>query len=167
MNIADKILTLYCYNKEPIELDELLDNSLNLYFDDTLQDMYPHKKKSYTLAIFLRDIDSILQKQNNKSHIFCCFPKKNKSLSLLEINLMVHEFIYTYKLPIFIDEILQLYRNKNTLEIDEIKKNQRSYDLFLLLKYIGNHDKCDKIKDMSRDDKLNLIKKIIQDIIII
>jgi len=126
--------------------------------------IYPYLKKFIHIST-----DEVYGGNNNKivTEEDKFNPTNPYSGSKAAIENIINSYIYTYKLPIFIDEILQLYRNKNTLEIDEIKKNQRSYDLFLLLKYIGNHNKCDKIKDMSRDDKLNLIKKIIQDIIII
>lgn len=168
MNIADDIINLYCHNKSSDELDELLNSSLNMYFDDDLQDMYPHKKKSYIIALFLRDIEIILQNQQKKSSLFSCFHKKKKKpISISQIDLLVHEFIYMHRLPIFIHEILHLYRNRNILTIDKIKESYRSEDLFLFQKYIGNQNICDKVKDLSRDDKLNLIKKIIIDIEVI
>ena len=60
MNIADDIINLYCHNKLPYELDELLNSALNMYFDDDLQDMFQHKRKSYVIALFLRDIEVYL-----------------------------------------------------------------------------------------------------------
>jgi CTP synthase (UTP-ammonia lyase) len=138
--------------------------------------MYLYKKKSYVIAIFLRDIDKVLQKeQKQKSCLFCCI-KENKIIKMMRVNLLVKTFLYKHKIPNFIDELLQIYRNRNNLTIDQLKKNYRYNDLFMILKYIDNYDNYDKnnklenndrLREMTQENKLNIIKKIIKDIEII
>ena len=109
-NNSERIINLYYNNKDLIELDEILDCALELYYDETLNDMYPHKKKTYVITLFLKNIETILIKQINYKKSCFCFRKKEKKLTEEEINTLIHEFIYSHGLPIIIDELL-LFRS--------------------------------------------------------
>jgi hypothetical protein len=71
------------------------------------------------------------------------------------------------RIPIFIIELIELYRHKNLIDMDKLKENIRYNDLLLLLKY-DNIIKCNQnILAMTREDKFDLIQKLMNDIVII
>jgi len=151
-----------------IDIDTLLNKSLSLYYDDNLIDMYHHKKKSLCIALFFKDIDFVMSLKSLKlgkktCSIFGCYSKKKD----IDIDELISKYFYNNKIPNFIDEILYLYRKNDDINIDEIKKNNRIEDLFLLKKYINNVDYSDRLLNMTIEDKINLIKKIFLNIEII
>ena len=154
----DKIDKIHNY-----DIDTLLNKTLTLYYDDNLAEMYPHKKKSMSIALFFKDINKIIIPETNTISCCSCFRKKNK----INLDNVITDYFYKNKIPIIIDELLRLYRNKDNINIDELKKNTRYDDLFLLEKYINNNIYSDKLIHMTIEDKINLIKKIISEIIII
>ena len=129
-----------------------------------MNNIYLYKKKSYVITLFIKNIETIILKKQQYKKCLCFFQKK-QYIKSEQIDLIISKFIYKNKLPIFIDEILKIYRYREDLTYDQIIQSQRADDLFLLLKYEQSNIKnCDKLNALSFDDKLNLIKKIICDI---
>jgi hypothetical protein len=167
MTDTDYIINLYTKYKSKAELENLIDIVLNFYYDNILNDIYPYVKKSMVVTLFFRDIDTILIKQHykKKKKICICYSNKKENLTQEQINKYIYDFITNNKLPIFIYDILKLYRMRNIISIQEIKSNPRSPELFILIKY-EKHDIIitEKIKNMSYHEKIDILKKIIKDI---
>ena len=134
-------------------IDDILNKSLQIYNDDSLNHLYIHKKKSYVIASFLRDIHIILYNFNNNIDN--------------QIDNSIRIYLNKMRIPIFIIELLELYRHKNLIDMNKLKENIRYDDLLLLLKY-DNIIKCNQnILAMTREDKFDLIQKLMNDIVII
>jgi hypothetical protein len=161
-NIID--LYKYSINNNNYNIDDILNKSLQIYYDDSLNDLYLHKKKSYVIASFLRNIDIILYDldDNNKKDNDNDNDKKDNDKKDNEIRIYLNKM----RISIFIIEIIELYRHKNLIDMDKLKENIRYNDLLLLLKY-DNVDINQNILAMTREEKFNLIQKLINDIVII
>lgn len=146
---------------EEYDINSLLNKSLTLYYDDKLADIIPYIKKCLCIVIFFKYIDKIFY-VNSKTNSWFCIRK-----NITNTEKLISDYFYKNKIPKFIDEILYLYRNKDNINIDKIKINNRHNDLSILNKYINNDIYSDKIINMTIEDKINLIKKIISEIIII
>ncbi len=162
--LADYIIDIYTKHKDKQDIENLVNCALSLYYDDTLNEMYPYVKKSLTVTLFLKDIETILSiQQKKKKKSWMCFSNKKQNI-YEKMDEYIYDFIYKNKLPTIIYNILILYRKRNVLSLDEIKLNPKSQDLFLILKYEQQNILSDKIQTMSYDEKINLLKKIIIDI---
>lgn len=144
---------------EEYDINSLLNKSLTLYYDENLADIIPYIRKCLCVTIFFKYIDKIILPKTNSCF---CFRKNDTNIDNL-----ISDYFYKNKIPKFIDEILYLYRNKDNINIDKIKINNRHNDLSILNKYINNDIYSDKLMNMAIEDKINLIKKIISEIIII
>lgn len=163
MNNAENIIRLYMdYKKNHIDydLEDVMNKALSIYYDRELDDMYIHKKKSIVMAMFFKDIHIILQPVKKKS-LFCC--KKEK----IDIDEKIFEYFYKNKIPIFINELLYIYRNRVIMNIEEISNHLRKNDIIIFLKYEQNNNYIDLINNMNYEQKIDLIKKIIVDVIYI
>ena len=151
-----------------IDIDILLNKTLTIYYDENLADIYPHKKKSLCIAYFFKYIDNVIDNKILQKHTTCFCFRKNKHTKIdTKIDTKISKYFYNHKIPVFVDELLQLYRNKDKLNIDEIKQNNRHDDLFLLLNYENTDIFSDKIMIMTQKNKIVIIKNILLDIIII
>lgn len=162
INSAEDIIKLYInYKKNHIEydLEDIMNKALSIYYDKELDELYIHKKKSIVIAMFMKDIH-ILLKLNSKKSIFCCKKKIN-------IDDKISEYFYKHKIPIFINEILYIYRYRVNMKIEELSNHARKDDLLIFLKYEQNNNYIDLINNMTFEQKVNLMIKIINDIIYI
>lgn len=141
-------------------IDDILNKSLQIYYDDSLNDLYIHKKKSYVIASFLRDIHIILYNFNND------IDEIDNNIDN-QIDNSIRIYLNKMRIPIFIIELIELYRHKNLIDIDKLKENIRYDDLLLLLKYDNTINISKNILAMTREDKFDLIQKLINDIVII
>jgi hypothetical protein len=144
-------------------IDYILNKSLQIYYDDSLNDLYIHKKKSYVIASFLRNIDVILYNSDDHKIDEIDNDKKNNDKKNNEIRIYLNKM----RIPIFIIEIIELYRHIDLINIDKLKENIRYNDLLLLLKYDNTININQNILAMTREDKFDLIQKLINDIVII
>ena len=153
----------YKKNNPDYDLDSLLNKTLYMYYDKSLDNLYKYIKKCLIVVLFLKDLDIILEKKSTKSSKSSknnCFSKKNKK----SFDLIINEFIKNNKLNNFIGDILKLYYKRNIINIEDIKKNVHSEYLFLIIKYENNNTYTNDIINMDIDDKLKLINNIITDI---
>jgi hypothetical protein len=171
----NNIIKIYLdYKKDNLEynLDNLLNKVIYMFYDKSLDNLYGHIKKCLVITLFLKDLDIILQsynknKQNKIKKKFCCCTGKNHTKNNISVDLQITKFIKENKLSNFIDDVLKLYRQRNILNIEEIKKNNRSEYLFILIKYDNNNIYTNDIINIYTNDKLKIINNIIKDIEII
>jgi len=155
MNCAENIIKLYMdYKKKYIDydLEDVMNKALSIYYDKELDELYIHKKKSIVIAMFMKDIHIIL-KPVKKKFLFCC--KKE-----IDIDKKISEYFYKNKIPIFINELLYIYRYK-------LSNHLRKDDILIFLKYEQNNNYINLINNMNFEQKIDLIKKIINEIIYI
>lgn len=146
------------------DFESRINIALNLYFDIELNDVYHHKKKCMCIALLLKDIECIICKPKIKKNNFLCFSKqKLKKISENDKDKIISKYLYDNKFPSYIDELLQLYRKRNIIKIDEMRLHSRCNDLFVLLKY-NNIINNQQLMNMTYDDKINLIRQILSDI---
>jgi hypothetical protein len=108
----------------------------------------------------------ICKPQIKKNNCFCFSKKKIKILSEFQKNKVISQFLYDNKFPKYIDDILQLYRNRNTLTTEYIRQHSRSNEMFLIIKYTNKHftTNNEKVDKMPFNDKIDLIRQILYDI---